>query len=279
MRLALLILLTMSAFASNSLLNRVAVDSGAISAPLFALIRVGAGAVTLAGSAVCQRRPLSFSGGWRATGAVGLALYMVGFSLAYIHLDAGLGALVLFGVVQIALFGAASINGAGASLRQIISTCVAFGGLVLLLWPTETAPVQPWAVCAMVFAALGWSVYTLAGRQERDILAGSAANFILATPLVFAPALVVGFGQSPAALGIVLALVSGAVTSGLGYALWYWILPQITATFAATVQLSAPVLALIGGVLLLGEPLTVRLALGAAIVVGGIAWALPRKGT
>ncbi len=276
MRLALLIALTMTAFASNSLLNRLAVDSGAISAPLFAILRVAAGAAMLTLVAMVQRRRLVLTGWQRMQGAGGLALYMIGFSLAYISLDAGLGALVLFGVVQIAIFCTAALGGTPASRRQVVSTVIAFCGLVWLLWPGEDVRYSWLAIGAMVLAALGWSAYTMAGRKEVDIMAGSAANFILAVPLVTAAALIYGLGEVPRAQGVLLALISGAITSGLGYALWYWILPQITAAFAATVQLSAPVIAVIGGVRLLGEPLSLQLVGGAAIVIGGIALALPK---
>jgi len=216
MRLFFLTALTMTAFAANSILNRLAVDSGAIDPASFAVLRVLAGAVMLTGLVVLRGKSLPLLARRRLIGAGSLVLYMVGFSGAYLTLDAGLGALVLFGVVQISIFVLAAIRGAPPLPRQIAGAGIAFGGLVWVLWPAGTAVADPVGVMLMGAAGVGWAVYTLAGRTEPDALAGTAANFCMALPLVLLAGL---FGTGATVVtgpGAALAVVSGALTSGLG---------------------------------------------------------------
>lgn len=277
MRLPLLVALTMAAFAANSLLNRLAVESGAISPAGFAAIRVAAGAAMLVLLALLRRQRLPLWNRRRWAGALSLATYMVGFSLAYRSLDAGLGALILFGVVQIAIFVLAALGGAPLGARQVLGALVAFGGLAWVLWPAGGAAVPLGGAIWMIAAGLGWAVYTISGRGEPAALPATAANFCLALPFCLLPLLLGASGPAPAPLGIGLALLGGAVTSGLGYALWYSLVPQLAATTAATVQLTVPVIALAAGAALLGEAPAPRLILGAAVVLGGIGLALPRQ--
>lgn len=275
MQLVLLILLTMIAFAANSILNRLAVDSGAIGPEAFAAIRVLSGAVMLSALALMRGRgvPVTTSGRWRS--ALALAVYMVGFSLAYRALDAGIGALILFGVVQISMFAWAALRGAPASGRQLAGAAIAFGGLVTVLWPRGDVSVDPLAATLMVAAGIGWGAYTLMGRAEPDALAGTAANFVLAILPVGLVALIFPGGEFTG-LGLLLAVISGAVTSGLGYASWYAILPRIDTGLAAVLQLSVPVIALLSGAALLGEAVSLQLMTGAALVLGGIVLAIRR---
>ena len=276
LRLALLVALTMSAFAANSLINRAAVDSGAIGPAAFSAIRVAAGAAMLVALVLVRRRALPLWHRRRWAGALSLTLYMVGFSLAYLTLDAGLGALILFGVVQITMFALGALGGAKVSARQVAGAAVAFAGLAWILWPAGGPQVPLAGGLWMVAAGIGWGVYTLSGRGEPAALPGTAANFCLALPLTALP-LVWVRDVAPVTLpGIGLAVLGGAVTSGLGYALWYSLVPRLTAATAATVQLSVPVIALAAGAALLGEAPGLRLILGAAVVLGGIALALPR---
>jgi len=277
MRLPLLVALTMMAFAANSLLNRWAVDSGAISSAGFAAIRVASGAAMLGLLALARGQSLPLTHRRRWAGALSLAAYMIGFSLAYRSLDAGVGALILFGVVQITLFVAAGVIGAPLGARQMLGAGVAFGGLVWILWPSGGAEVSPAGAAAMVVAGLGWGIYTLAGRGEAQALAASAANFLLALPLCLLPLALGLAGPRPELPGIAPAMISGAVTSGLGYALWYALVPRLAPATAAMVQLSVPVIALAAGAALLGEAPGLRLVLGAAVVLGGIALGLPRQ--
>ena len=276
MRLIVLTCLTLIAFAANSILNRLAVDSGAIGPGAFAAIRVGSGALTLAALVALSGRslPLWTPGRWQ--GALALTVYMLGFSLAYRSLDAGLGALILFGVVQVSMFVWTALRGAPASARQVTGAAIAFSGLIVVLWPGGGLAVDPLAAALMVAAGIGWGAYTLLGKAEPDALAGTAANFAVA----FLPVALIGLlpeGLSGiGAAGIGLAVISGAVTSGLGYAAWYSVLPRLETGLAAVLQASVPVIALAGGVVLLGEVAGPRLLVGAALVLGGIVLAIRR---
>lgn len=269
-RLLFLTALTMVAFAANSLLNRAALADGATGPAAFAAIRLVSGAICLAALAAMRRGlpPLLVRRRW--TGAGALSLYMLGFSFAYVALDAGLGALLLFGVVQVTMFSAAVTSGERPPAARWIGAALALGGLAWLVWPGTVAPPDPTAVLLMVAAGVGWGVYSLAGRSAADPLAETAANFLAAAPL----ALLV-WALLPDAVsgkGAMLAVVSGAVTSGLGYALWYSVLPRLLASVAALAQLTVPVIAVAGGVLLLGEGLTLRLVLASAVILGGVAF-------
>ncbi|MEL7092437.1 MAG: DMT family transporter [Pseudomonadota bacterium] len=274
MRLILLTSLTMIAFAANSVLNRLAVDSGAIDPSSFAIIRVASGALAL-GMVLTVRGggfPLFAKG--RGIGAVSLATYMIGFSLAYASLDAGLGALILFGTVQIAMFAWGAVRGSRPTQRQLAGAGVAFAGLLVALWPSDGFG-SLWGAMLMVAAGLGWAAYTLVGRGADDPLATTAANFLVATPLLLI--LLAGPALYAAPSGIALAMLSGAVTSGLGYALWYAVLPHLAAQSAAVVQLSVPVIAMAGGAALLGERVGFDLLAAAVLVLGGIAVAITGK--
>ncbi|MEO0669470.1 MAG: DMT family transporter [Pseudomonadota bacterium] len=274
MRLILLTCLTMVAFASNSILNRLAVDSGSIDASSFAVIRVLAGAVALCMILSVRGGGLPVVAKGRAVGVISLSVYMVGFSLAYVTLDAGLGALILFGTVQVTMFGWGALRGAAPTVRQLTGASVAFAGLVFALWPrgAGAAAADLSGAMLMVLAGLGWAAYTLAGRGSRDPLAATGANFVVTLPVMLV--LLVGASLHAAPSGIALAVLCGAVTSGLGYALWYLVLPQLAAQTAAVVQLSVPIIAIAAGALLLGEAVGLDLLLSALLVLGGIAVAI-----
>lgn len=272
MNLLLLTTLVMLAFAANSVLNRMAVGAGEIGAVEFALIRLLAGAVVLLALVAIRGR------GWRGAtvaGVVGLAVYLFGFSLAYGHLDAGTGALVLFGVVQMTMFGGALLSGETVPARRWAGAGLAMAGLVVLMAPAGGA----WTgFVAMAAAGFGWGVYSLAGRGARDALAATAGNFALALIPAAGVALVAGveFG-TVTARGVALAVLSGAVTSGLGYALWYAVLPALGAGRAGVAQLTVPLIAAAGGAVLIGEGVGWRFALAAVLVLGGVLLAsLPR---
>lgn len=271
MRLFLLTLIVMVAFAANSLLNRLGVAVYGTDPLSFAAIRVAAGALTLA---VLARGALAL-GRARVWGALTLALYMLGFSVAYISLGAGVGALILFGTVQLVMFGWAVARGQGVPALRWIGAGVAFGGLVLLLWPQGEVQVPLAGAMAMVAAGAGWGAYSLLGQGESRPLVATAGNFVLTLPLTLAPLALVPVTVTTG--GVMTALVAGAITSGLGYALWYRVLPQLASTTAATAQLSVPVIAVAGGVVLLAEPLDLRLVVAAALVLGGIGLSLLRR--
>lgn len=266
MRLLALSALVMVAFAANSLLNRAAVGGGLIGAMPFAVIRVLAGAAVL--GLLARARPTR-----RTLGpALALALYLIGFSLAYTQLDAGIGALILFAGVQVTMLAGAAAMGEPVPARRYAGAAVALAGLGALLWPGTGAVPGLAPAALMAAAALGWGLYSLAGRGSRDPLRATAANFLLASPVVALAAL--PFDRAMTLPGAALAVIAGAVTSGLGYALWYAVLPQLGAARAAVAQLTVPVIAVAGGVLLLGEALSPAAALASGVVLAGVALAV-----
>lgn len=275
MRLILLTALTMVAFASNSLLNRVALDGGHIDPVSFASIRIVAGVAMLILILMMRRGKLPLFERERVLGALSLAAYMIGFSLAYATLDAGLGALILFGVVQITLFVYGALRGLAPTARQMAGASIAFVGLLIVLLPSGGGSVDLGGSILMIVAGLGWAVYTLAGRGAKDPLAATAANFVFAMPLLLL--LLIGQTLNANTFGIMLAVVAGAITSGLGYTLWYSVLPSMSPSTAAVVQLSVPIIAIVAGALLLGEAITLAIIAAAALVVGGVALAVTTR--
>ncbi|MCX7289050.1 MAG: DMT family transporter [Rhodobacterales bacterium] len=276
MRLFLLTTLTMLAFAANSVLNRWAVGQGHIGAVEFAMIRLVAGAAILATLVLWQRGGIAWPGArGRVAGVLGLSAYLIGFSLAYRGLDAGTGALVLFGTVQVTMFAGALISREAVPVRRWLGAGLALCGLALIAAP---GAVEWLPLALMAVAGVGWGIYSLAGRRAADPLAATAWNFLLSVPLVLPLGVVVGVAP-PDGVGLALALVSGAVTSGLGYALWYAVLPQLGAARAAVAQLTVPVIAALGGAVLLAEVPGLGFWLASALVLGGVALAsLPYSG-
>lgn len=280
MRLLLLAALAMVAFAANSVLNRIAVAGGLIDPLGFALVRLASGAVALT-LLVLLRRLWRGTAPWpdargRLAGVGGLLAYLLGFSLAYRALDAGTGALILFGMVQITMFAGALVAGEPVPARRWLGAALAFAGLVLLLVPAGGSGVDRGAAGLMVLAGLGWGLYSLAGRGTRDPLAATAANFGLALPLGVAlvaawPGAWASLSAGPTGLG--LAILSGTVTSGLGYALWYTVVPRLGAVRSAVAQLTVPLIAAAGGLLLIGEAPGPGFLVAAALVMSGVAWA------
>lgn len=270
-RILLLTALAMLAFAGNSLLCRLALKHTAVDAVSFTVLRLVAGALVLGLLLRLRRPPLAPSGNWRA--ATALFVYAAAFSYAYLQLDAGSGALLLFGAVQLSMGAVGLLRGERLGPLQSLGFLLAGGGLVVLLLPGASAPSLGGALL-MLLAGLAWGAYTLLGRQAGPPLAATAGNFIRALPLgglLLLPFLGQLSWDGP---GLAYALLSGALTSGIGYAIWYSALPGLGALQAASVQLSVPVLAALGGALLLGEAISLRLALVSVAVLGGIALVL-----
>ncbi len=266
----LLTALTMVAFAANSLLNRAALLDGETGPAAFAALRMVSGAVCLC--ALVWLRPARTaepSNGIRLIGAGSLALYMLGFSFAYVALDAGVGALILFGVVQVTMFAGGLAGGERPAPGRWIGTMMALGGLAWLAWPNETEALPLGAALLMTAAAIGWGVYSLVGRKAADPLRETAMNFLVASPVALLVWLVLPDGVTFS--GAFLAVISGAVTSGLGYALWYSVLPKLDASVAALSQLTVPVIAVVGGLAFLAEVPTMRIVLASAVILGGVA--------
>ena len=266
-RTILLTATAMLAFAANSLLCRMALGQGLIDAASFTSIRIVAGAATL-GLIVASRPGVTkLKPDWSALAA--LFGYMVFFSFAYLSLDAGTGALLLFGSVQLTMFISALQSGERFSGPSWIGLAIAFGGLAYLVAPGVSAP-EPVGAVLMVLAGLAWGAYCLVGRSTQGPLLSTTANFVFCIPLAVALGAVFIQRAEVSLPGALLAIASGAIASGLGYAVWYAVLPRLTTGQAATVQLSVPVIAARGGVLLLSEQATVRLLVASGLTLGGI---------
>ena len=266
----------LTAFAANSLLCRLALGAGTIDAASFTSLRIVSGALMLALVLVLVpgRRGGEPRRGW--LGPAMLFLYAIAFSYAYLELTAGTGALILFACVQITMLAAGIRGGERVRAAQWLGMACAFAGLAYLVFPGVTAP-PPAGALAMALAGVAWGVYSLAGRGVANPLAATARNFRLAAPLALAVSLLWYSSYHLTARGAVLAATSGALASGLGYVVWYAALPGLGATRAAFVQLSVPVLTAVAGVLLLSEPVTLRLVLAGAAILGGVALAVRSK--
>jgi len=266
--LMLLAALAILAFAGNSLIARAALADGAIEAGAFSAIRLAAGALVLL--PFLRSRP----GLSDVKGAVSLFVYIIGFSFAYLTLSAATGALILFGCVQASVMAIGILQGDRPGARGWLGLLIALSGLGWLFLPgSEGAALAP--ALMMAIAGIAWGAYTIIGRGGHDPAGNTAANFLLAAP--FAVPFVLLDSAMPSAWGVGLAIASGAITSGLGYVIWYRVAPQLTLATAATAQLATPVVAALGGALLLAEPLTLDIAIAGGLILGGIVLTL-RKG-
>jgi len=266
-RTLLLTLIAMLAFAANSVLCRKALAQTSLDPASFTLIRLASGAVMLGLLARFSGKKGWSAGSW--PGAVSLLTYAASFSIAYLWLPAGSGALLLFGAVQATMIAKALISGERLNKPQWLGLALALGGLAVLVAPGVAAP-DPAGAALMLLGGVAWGVYSLLGRASKEpALAVTAGNFLRATPLAL-PLFLLGQGHWDEA-GALYALLSGALASGLGYALWYAALPGLRASSAASIQLSVPVITALGSVALLGESISLRLALCSIAVLGGIA--------
>jgi drug/metabolite transporter (DMT)-like permease len=275
MQTVLYTVLALIAFASNSVLCRVALRDGAIDPASFSTIRLAAGAVTLLFvTSFTGKRALP--GSW--TSAVILFLYAVPFSFAYTRVTAGAGALILFGAVQLTMISAGLWRGERPRPLQWFGLGLSLAGLVYLLLPGIGTPSLSGGAL-MGLAGCSWGVYSLRGRGAANPLAQTTSNFVRSVPLILAVSLLTTSQFHVERTGALFALVSGVVASGLGYVVWYVALRSLTATRAAVVQLAVPILAAAGGVTFLGEILSPRLVIASTMVLGGIGLALlNRKG-
>jgi drug/metabolite transporter (DMT)-like permease len=271
---ALFTTLALVAFASNSVLTRLALAGGHIDAASFTLVRLATGAVVLALLAVAQAGPRTLLRGGDVVGPVALFVYAGPFSFAYLRIGAALGALVLFGAVQITMISWGVVRGERPSPRTWLGLVIAICGLAALTLPSAAARPDLVGIALMIVAGVAWGVYSLRGRGAASPIAANARNFVLAVPLGLVLSAVTFRSASFAGRGLLLAVVSGGVTSGLGYAIWYRALRGLTATRAAAVQLSVPVIAAAGAVTFLGETATPRLVACGAAILGGLALTL-----
>lgn len=268
--------LALVAFALNSLLCRMALRDGAIDPASFTTVRLASGALTLLVIVTVARGPRTAvsAGGWIS--AAMLATYAVAFSFAYLELNTGTGALILFGAVQVTMIGSGLGAGERLRAREWIGISLALLGFLYLVLPGLEAP-SPGGAALMAGAGVAWGIYSLRGRRAADPVAETGGNFLRALPLGIAVSLLAPPATELGSRGVLLAIASGALTSGLGYVAWYAALRGLSATRAATLQLAVPVMAAFGGVLLLSEEVTPRLVVAAVIILGGVRLSLGAK--
>jgi drug/metabolite transporter (DMT)-like permease len=267
-QLVVLTLLALMAFAGNSLLCRIALVGGGIDPASFTTVRLVSGAIVLA--LIARWRSSGTVGSGNALSALALFAYAAAFSFAYVGIAAGTGALLLFGSVQATMIGVGLWRGERFTARQWAGFVLALAGLLALMLPGIAAPPLANALL-MILAGAAWGVYSIRGKGQGDPLRVTAGNFIRAV----VPAVALSAAMLPWAVidarGAMLAVASGALASGVGYAIWYAVLPRMKVTAAATVQLGVPVVAALGGIVWLDETLSVHLVLASAAVLGGIA--------
>ena len=261
--------LALIAFAGNSVLCRLALKDGSIDAASFSTVRLLSGAIALSVIlyATNRGRPPASYGSWMS--ATMLFLYAVSFSFAYISLDTGIGALILFGMVQATMVAGALWAGDRPTVAEWVGWLLAVAGFAYLVSPGLTAP-SPVGSVLMGIAGISWGIYSLRGRKEPYALSGTTYNFVRSVPLVIVVSALSLKEMHLSTNGIMLAILSGAITSGVGYAIWYTALRSISSMQAAMVQLSVPVLAAAGGVLFLAESVSLRLVLSGLLILGGI---------
>ncbi len=267
-RLFLLTLLAMVAFAGNSLLCRAALKQTTIDAASFTFIRILSGAVALWLIMQLRRAPWTKAGNWPS--ALALFAYAAAFSFAYRTLSAGTGALLLFGAVQATMILWGLRRGENLHARQLVGLAFALGGLVWLVFPGLSAPPLGGS-SLMLGAGVAWGIYSLRGKGASHPASATAGNFLRAVPFALLLSAILFPWARLDRAGAGYAVISGALASGAGYVIWYTALKGLKAASAATVQLSVPVLAASGGILLLGEPLSLRFILASGAVLGGIA--------
>ena len=275
-RLVILTSLAMLAFAGNSLLCRVALKNTGIDAASFTSIRLISAALTLWLVVRVSSKTNSGKGNWPS--AFALFAYAAGFSFAYVNLSAATGALLLFGAVQTTMIGFGIWRGERLLILQLLGLALALGGLVGLTLPGLSAP-PLFSSLLMIGAGAAWGIYSLRGKGAGDPTLVTAGNFLRTVPITVALSLLMVAQVSWDSAGIFYAIMSGALTSGIGYAIWYKALPALKATQAATVQLSVPVIAAIGGIILLNEPITLRVILASIAIISGIALVILEKKT
>ncbi len=284
LHLVALVVAALVGFAANSILCRLALGTQRIDAISFTTVRVLAGALALVLIArlTARRRAVrpAAAGSWR--GASALFAYAIAFSLAYLRIGAGVGSLIAFGAVQLTMIGWGIRGGERPAAVQWIGLVIAFAGLTVLATRGAGA-VDPIGGGLMLAAGVSWGIYSLLGRGSANPLIDTAGNFVRAAPMALVvtllAALAAAFGAPPITMhasggGLALAVLSGALTSGVGYSLWYAALPSLTTTRAAALQLATPVLTALAAVSFLGESLTPRLIAAASAILGGLALAL-----
>ena len=263
----------MLAFSGNAILTRAALASYNMDPELVLLLRVSSGAITLL--LICYLRKYSlkiFSNLHFKTGAA-LSLYLVGFSYAFTGLETGIGVLIQFGVVQLVMFASSFLSDQQVAKNKSVGAIIAFTGLIYLLWPSGGFTLDLTASVLMGIAGLAWGIYSVLGKDAESAISATTASFLISTPICFIFVLLLPSNSdfSWSSIGALLAICSGSITSGIGYALWYFVLPKIPSTNAAVSQLSVPLIAAAGGMIFMQELITFKFILSCILILGGIA--------
>lgn len=261
--------LALIAFAANSVLCRLALGNGSIDAASFTVIRLLSGAVVLCVILSFQRnnQDALSKGSWMASFT--LFLYAITFSYAYLSVDTGTGALILFGSVQITMIILSIIGGTRLHITEWFGVVIAITGFIYFILPNVSTPSMNGFIL-MTISGISWGVYTLIGRRSKNPLTDTTYNFVRTIPFVVLLAVFTLDNMSYSNDGVILALLSGGITSGVGYTIWYIALNDLSSTQASVIQLSVPIIAAIGGVIFVSELITFRLIISAIIVLGGI---------
>ncbi len=278
MKTTLFVIFSLLAFAGNSVLCRLALGEGAIDAASFTSIRLLSGILVLLilVKASKTKERVAASGSWKASFM--LFLYAIAFSYAYNSLETGMGALILFASVQLSMIIISLVQGARFSYVEYLGLSVAFGGFVYLVLPGVSAPPMI-GFCLMVIGGVAWGLYTLSGAKSKNPLADTYSNFVRTLPYLVVLLALTFQSASLSSKGIILAVLSGALASGLGYAIWYAALRSLSSIQAAVIQLLVPLIAAFGGVMFADELFSSRLLLSSALILGGVLVVIMGKST
>ena len=272
----------MLAFSGNALLTRAALATYDMDPELVLLLRVSAGAITLLLICYLRKYSLKIFSNLHLKTAAALSLYLVGFSYAFTGLETGIGVLIQFGVVQLVMFASSFLSDQKVPKNKTIGAIIAFTGLIYLLWPSGDFTINLTSSVLMAIAGMAWGIYSVLGKKAASAIAATTASFLISTPicLIFVLLLPNNPDFSWSNTGALLAIASGSVTSGIGYALWYYVLPKIPSTNAAVSQLSVPLIAAAGGMIFMQELITLKFILSCILVLGGIALTIgiPKSG-
>ena len=269
----LLVLLTMLAFSGNAVLTRAALATYNMDPELVLLLRVSSGAITLLFICYLRKYSLKIFSNLHLKTAAALSLYLVGFSYAFTGLETGIGVLIQFGVVQLVMFASSFLSDQQVPKNKNIGAIIAFTGLIYLLWPSGDFTLDLTSSVLMAIAGMAWGIYSILGKNAVSAISSTTASFLISTPicLIFVLLLPNDSDFSWSSTGALLAISSGSITSGIGYALWYYVLPKIPSTNAAVSQLSVPLIAAAGGMIFMQELITLKFVLSCILVLGGIA--------
>ena len=269
----LLVLLTMLAFSGNAVLTRAALATYNMDPELVLLLRVSSGAITLLFICYLRKYSLKIFSNLHLKTAAALSLYLVGFSYAFTGLETGIGVLIQFGVVQLVMFASSFLSDQQVPKNKNIGAVIAFTGLIYLLWPSGDFTLDLTSSVLMAIAGMAWGIYSILGKNAESAISSTTASFLISTPicLLFVLLLPNDSDFSWSSTGALLAISSGSITSGIGYALWYYVLPKIPSTNAAVSQLSVPLIAAAGGMIFMQELITLKFVLSCILVLGGIA--------